>query len=209
MSKKIIKPATNGKKIFALDVLKRILEDNSKIPCVDLGIYRPSLKHFSDRKDKKERRSPFEATEHSLAKKYIRVSRKEIFNGKIEKMIGRLFPGEAIQALSRIYIEGTMHIPMLDLEIEEKEENLDFAVNSIKALGQKHGVILRSGASYHYWGFDLLSKEEWLQLMHTSLLLDDVVDRRWVGHRMLDGFSNLRLSEKGNYGFCPYVIATL
>src|SRR3989344_1637986 len=197
------------KKIYAVDVLKRILEENQKIPCVDFGIYRPSLKHFSDRKEKRKQRSPFEATEHSLAKEYFRVSRKDVLGGKIEKRVGKLFPGEAVQALSKVYVEGAMHIPMLDLEVEAKPENMQFSIDSIKALGQKHGVILMSGASYHYWGFELLTTDEWRAFMHTSLLLDDVVDRRWVGHRLLDGFSNLRLSEKGNYGFSPYIAAML
>ena len=110
---------------------------------------------------------------------------------------------------NHVYVEGAMHIPMLDLEVEAKPENMQFAIDSIKALGQKHGVILMSGASYHYWGFELLTTDEWRAFMHTSLLLDDVVDRRWVGHRLLDGFSNLRLSEKGNYGFSPYIAAML
>jgi len=193
----------------AIDIVKKILEENPNIACLDFGIYRPELRHFNERKKKGERRSPFEATEHSKSKQYFRLPRKDILVGTIEKKIAKLFPGEALQVLSKVYVEDAMHIPMLDLEIPARKENLLFAVESIKALGQKKGAILVSGASYHYWGFELLYLDEWQTFMHKSLLLDDVVDRRWVGHRLLDGFSNLRLSEKGNYGFLPYVIEML
>lgn len=193
----------------AIDIVKKILEENSNIVCLDFGIYRPELKHFNERRKRNERRSPFEATEHSKSKHYFRLPRRDILNGAIEKRIVKLFPGEALQVLSKVYVEDAVHIPMLDLEIPARKDNLQFAIESIKALGQKRGALVVSGASYHYYGLELLYLGEWQMFMYKSLLLDDVVDRRWVGHRLLDGFSNLRLSEKGNYGFLPYVVEML
>lgn len=48
-----------------------------------------------------------------------------------------------------------------------------------------------------------------LKFMYKCLLLDQVVDSRWIGHRLLDGFGALRLTKKGLKYFEPYVVAEL
>lgn len=198
-----------GKKT-ALDVIRNILLANSMIAQLEFGIYHPSLIHFNERAGTK-RRDPFEATEHSKAKNYFKLKRDELLgDGRLENRIRNLLPGQALQLLSLTYIKqlrSRIHMPMIDLEISPLEENLDFAVNSVKALRQAHGALLMSGGSYHYYGYELMTQAEWETFMHRSLLLDDVADRRWVGHRLLDGFSNLRISPKqGKYDYLPYVV---
>lgn len=193
----------------ALDVLRELLRNNSMISQLEFGIYHPTLTHFKEQTEIK-RRDPFEATEHSRAKSYFKLKREDllIVNG-LEERITNLLPGQALQVLSITYIKqlrSRIHIPMIDLEIEPKPENVEFAVASIKALRQAHGALLLSGGSYHWWGYELMTQAEWESFMHLALLLDDVADRRWIGHRLLDGFSNLRISPKGRHNYIPYVV---
>lgn len=194
----------------ALDVLHQLLRANSMIARLEFGLYHPTLTHFKEQ-NTTERRSPFEATEHSKAKDYFKLDRDDILKGEaVERKIDQLLPGQALQVLSVVHmrqVRSRIHIPMIDLEIEPDEKNLAFAVDSIKALRQKHGALLLSGGSYHWWGYELLMHAEWQAFMYSSLLLDDVADRRWVGHRLHDGFSNLRISpKKGKYEYIPYVV---
>jgi hypothetical protein len=57
------------------------------------------------------------------------------------------------------------------------------------------GAIINSGMSYHGWGLELLTDDDWRRFMARALLLDRI-DRRWVGHRLIDGQANIRVSEK-------------
>ncbi|HEY4523317.1 MAG TPA: hypothetical protein VJK04_00380 [Candidatus Paceibacterota bacterium] len=195
----------------AFDVIRQILRSNAMLSSLRFGFYKPSLVHFKERKTG-QHRDQFEATEHSKADGHFDLSREEIFqDGKLEEIIELLLPGQALQVFSLTHtgqIKRRVHIPMIDFEIEPFEENLGFALNSVKALRQAYGALLVSGGSYHYYGYKLMTQMEWEAFMYRALLLDDVVDRRWIGHRLLDGFSNLRISPKqGKYDYIPYVVS--
>lgn len=54
-----------------------------------------------------------------------------------------------------------------------------------------------SGRSFHGYGATLLSGDEWVRFMGLLLLanrpkLEPTVDPRWIGHRLLAGYSALR-----------------
>lgn len=200
--------------VTATQVLKEIVQMNG-FPYLVFGVYRPTgwkpgtLEHFKDAKPN-ARRDPRVAVEHSLAKTYFKIMHEEIAAGQIEHALTRLDSQECLQVLSCVETSGgTVGIPMLDIEIAPSEENLRYTIECIKALGQEKGVILASGASYHYYGYRPLPIEEWRKFMLTSLLLDGVVDTRWVAHRMLDNFANLRISRKGSYPDLPHVLTEL
>ncbi|OGN05728.1 MAG: hypothetical protein A2831_03605 [Candidatus Yanofskybacteria bacterium RIFCSPHIGHO2_01_FULL_44_17] len=103
---------------------------------------------------------------------------------------------EAMKVVSKVKTRnGIYHIPLLDLDIPVSEGGPVLAEEVFRELGIKHGAILNSGASYHGWGLELLTDYEWRYFMARALLLDRI-DRRWIGHRLLDGQANLRISEK-------------
>lgn len=111
---------------------------------------------------------------------------------------------EALKAVSKVKTRtGIFHIPLLDLDIPVDENGIEKIREISLGLGIKHAAILNSGRSYHFWGLELLSEEEWRKFMYRALLLDKI-DRRWIGHRLIDGQANLRISEKG--GKIPVVI---
>jgi len=103
---------------------------------------------------------------------------------------------EAMKVVSRVRTkDGIYHIPLLDLDIPVDENGVESVQEVFIGLGIRSGAIINSGMSYHGWGLELLSEFEWRRFMARALLLDRI-DRRWVGHRLLDDQANLRVSEK-------------
>lgn len=106
---------------------------------------------------------------------------------------------EALKAVSKVKTrDGLFHIPLLDLDMPIDENGVEKIKEVALGLGINHAAILNSGRSYHFWGLELLSEEEWRKFMYQALLLDRI-DRRWVGHRLIDGQANLRISEKDKH----------
>jgi hypothetical protein len=67
-------------------------------------------------------------------------------------------------------------------------------------------ALVQSGRSYHLYLGELLSHNDWVKFMGRILLLNPrdeqpIVDARWVGHRLMAGYSALRWSAKGR----PYL----
>lgn len=103
---------------------------------------------------------------------------------------------EAMKLVSRVKTrDGIRHIPLLDLDIPVDDGGPTLAEQVFTNLGVGSGAIINSGASYHGWGLELLTDDDWRRFMARALLLDRI-DRRWVGHRLIDGQANIRVSEK-------------
>ncbi len=116
--------------------------------------------------------------------------------GYLEKPDQKVWIHEALTVLSRVRTrQGYFHIPLLDMDLPINEAGPNDAEEAVRGLGIQHGAILNSGKSYHFWGLELLSEVEWKTFMYRALLLDRV-DSRWIGHRLLDGHANLRISQK-------------
>ena len=65
-----------------------------------------------------------------------------------------------------------------------------------------------SGRSFHGYGEDLLSNVDWVKFMGLLLLvnqprLEPTVDPRWIGHRLLAGFSALRWTKNTAHYLLP------
>lgn len=101
------------------------------------------------------------------------------------------------------------HIPMMDFRCEPSDRNLQLVVSSMRKLGQNRGVILESGRSYHYYGFELLDDIAWRCIMHRALLLTPFVDPRYIGHRLLAGTARLRVTASRGKPTVPRCVAEL
>jgi len=104
---------------------------------------------------------------------------------------------------STVKIKGrVMHIPMIDFSIEEGiDGNIFQRMNNFlpkKVL--ENIVFFDSGRSYHAYSDRLLRPSEWINFMGRLLLINlknsnEIVDSRWIGHRLLGGYSSLRWSN--------------
>lgn len=130
----------------------------------------------------------------------------ELIRGHAESLgRGKVF-GIASSVVRRDKREA--HIPMLDLRWSPDERNVPFAQALLAQFGIG-GLLLNSGRSFHFYGFGLLSPEEYRVFLGQSLLLGPLVDRRWVGHQLMEGASVLRLTSSAEAGHTtePTVVA--
>lgn len=106
-----------------------------------------------------------------------------------------------------------LHIPMVDFSVASIEPELVVDWSS-----RYLGITLQlfdSGRSFHGYGNELISRSKWIKLMGLLLLSNipnkpPLVDARWVGHRLLAGYSALRWSQhSSNYLRMPARITKL
>ncbi len=98
------------------------------------------------------------------------------------------------------------HIPFIDLDCPVEE--IEFAKSALRKVLPPYifsGLqFYDSGRSLHAYGSCLLTRKKWVEFMGNILLANfpeslRVVDTRWVGHRLLGGFSSLRWSSNSGY----------
>ncbi|OZG74746.1 hypothetical protein BTA51_03590 [Hahella sp. CCB-MM4] len=98
----------------------------------------------------------------------------------------------------------TYHIPMIDLGGRSDE------IKNLPVLGDLceywniNFSVYSSGRSYHCYGDRLISETDWVKFMGSLLLLNipgknKIIDNRWVGHRLIGGYSALRWSNNTNH----------
>jgi hypothetical protein len=98
------------------------------------------------------------------------------------------------------------HLPIMDMRCKPTAANLEKCKYAFNHLGFP-GIILNSGKSYHYYGLKILSQEEWVSFMGKCLLLTPLSDVRYVGHRLMEGLGDLRITEKN--GVSPRIISII
>jgi len=117
----------------------------------------------------------------------------------------------ALYSMCRKANGNKLHIPMMDFRIESGDDigQLNLLIQALTRLGQEHGVLLDSGKSYHYYGFKPLKEPEWQRFIAACLLLEPLVDVRYIAHRMLEGKAALRLTTVPRKPKSPEVVACL
>lgn len=151
---------------------------------------------------------------HYLYKPQTIVDQRKLFtiDGKtlsnetyVDRMLKNVPEGMELSLNSRVYLpNGTFkQIPMIDL-----------SAPAAGILGRVIGVLpievadsmlwFESGRSHHGYGRYLIDHAEWIQLMGRLLLanlpnMPPIVDPRWIGHRLIAGYSALRWTRNTEY----------
>ncbi|QKG69751.1 hypothetical protein HP062_12865 [Pseudomonas sp. B14-6] len=93
------------------------------------------------------------------------------------------------------------HIPMIDFQAPENK--IRESISSLEKVIPKsifnELVFYNSGRSCHAYSLKIISNSEWIDFMGRLLLVshpheDQIIDTRWIGHRLMSGFSSLRWS---------------
>lgn len=95
------------------------------------------------------------------------------------------------------------HLPLLDLSCTGVPESS--LIEELKAFGMPF-TLVKSGKSYHYYGDAELTYPEWVQFMGKCLLLDELTDVRYVGHRLITGVGILRVTSCRGKQSIPEVV---
>jgi len=198
----------------APEVVAEIVKVNPEIRAVSFHPYTP-------RKNVKENSLPLSFSRllyHDSSKeRIIKLTREEIAaviklkrEGKEPQEGYFLWADEVVGVMSRIRVRNKiLHIPLMDFCCEDSPDNLKQIKGFLYEVGQKRGVILLSGRSYHYYGVDLLSDKEWVKFLGKCLLFSGYTDERYIGHRLLDGCGILRISARGIRSQMPTVVSIL
>ncbi|MFT7389033.1 MAG: hypothetical protein ACI8VC_002297 [Candidatus Endobugula sp.] len=145
----------------------------------------------------------------------IEVSSRSIDFSWVKEKISSLRSDEEL-AFHSVYKKGRniYHIPMIDLNCPPNE--LVLAKSKLAKILPHHifaGLVFYdSGRSLHAYGSTALKNKEWIQFMGRLLLVNHpeeptVIDTRWIGHRLLGGYSSLRWSSNsGMYLKIPQII---
>lgn len=98
----------------------------------------------------------------------------------------------AIESKCILHDASIGYIPMMDFKPNPSGDNLELLKEFLKRLAFK-GILVDSGASYHFYGFDLLAHTQWIMFMGECLLVP-WSDSRWIGHSLIAGGGDLRIS---------------
>ena len=139
------------------------------------------------------------------------LKREEITVGRLDAIAKSLVGERVLAVASKAKVSNfrkTFHIPMMDFNCEASPENLDKIQEFLEGISQE-GVVLASGRSYHFYGIKLMTKDESSVFFGKCLLLSGYIDHRYIGHRLIDGFANLRISAEIRRPLIPKVVAIL
>jgi hypothetical protein len=130
-----------------------------------------------------------------------RIPATEIALG-FNKLRAQLPPDADIAFHSRVYVRvghsiEIRHLPLIDLQGSFLDPIRTGVQQISRELGWEHTATYFSGRSHHVYGLSLLTVEQWIWFMGRCLLLNapeksDVVDARWIGHRIMAGYGALR-----------------
>lgn len=142
---------------------------------------------------------------HNPNRQSTELERKDISLEAIGKLLSDLSPGEHLGLDSKVEMDNGefYHIPMVDFR-----QNV--SLKTIHEIIDVPGLIFKSGRSFHFWGADVIPEHpEWQIFLGRMLLAVPLVDERYIGHRMIDGFSTLRLSSNKRKPTVPYLVDTV
>jgi hypothetical protein len=110
-----------------------------------------------------------------------------------------LQPYQELALESRTKVNGlSKHIPMLDFSGMRKGQLI--AIMEVLPANYGDGMqVYFSGRSFHAYFPRLLTPRQWVKFMGSALLCNtssfDVIDQRWIGHRLIGGYAALRWSK--------------
>jgi branched-subunit amino acid transport protein AzlD len=132
----------------------------------------------------------------------IKVRAADFTQELIENKIDHLAPNKELAFHSILrHNKKKYHIPMIDFQAPENE--IRQSINSLEKVIPKNIfnelVFYNSGRSCHAYSLKIISNSEWIDFMGRLLLVshpheDQIIDTRWIGHRLMSGFSSLRWS---------------
>ena len=195
----------------ALDVCKVIVSNQAEISAIRL------VAHEVDNNWRQVHQTALEklnnllnSFEHSPPIKDQEYSREEFSRLSLNKL-NNLGENQVWSITSRVRCSHgrIKHLPLMNFHPEEDVQN--GIISALRYIcGNNNGALLDSGRFQHYYGDFLLDEHEWTQFMAEFLMPVFLVSPRYIGHRLYEGYSTLRLTSDNQYKpKIPEVIAVL
>ena len=153
-----------------------------------------------------------EALEHTPgATRVTQMTIEELREGGLDRAVDSL-SDEFVLGLGSLCVVAdgaSAHLPLMDFRMLPRLQDVDKLKMALHTLGQRRGAILHSGRSYHYYGFELMTRDAWIEFCAKCLLLSPLTDVRFIGHRILAGSAALRLTRSTRKPHVPTIVAAL
>jgi hypothetical protein len=130
----------------------------------------------------------------------LTVRGSELHLSWLDSVISALAPRQELAFHSAVTLKDrSWHVPMIDLAISDTID--ERMADRIRRFVPRNVFLSMafywSGRSFHAYSIVLLSPKEWREFMGRLLLINPkgqrpLIDTRWIGHRLLGGFSSLR-----------------
>lgn len=101
-----------------------------------------------------------------------------------------------IKSKGRVY-----HLALIDFQYPELDDHFSQMIAAFKEQYSAPLYLFRSGRSFHGYQDLVLTESAWQSYLGALLLLnrpsqrEEIVDSRWIGHALLQGFMALRLTK--------------
>lgn len=130
------------------------------------------------------------------AKRYT-VGAEDLMRNEINDVTEQLPSDHGLSVCSDVTLTdgARWHIPMMDFSIAPSESSQELVLSALREVGQERGILVNSGNSYHFYGCALITEDEWRTFLGRSLLLSPITDSRYIAHRLIDGYCNLRILD--------------
>lgn len=149
-------------------------------------------------------------------REFLEIAAKDFTETRINQEISSLRIDQELALHSKLKVNGkTFHIPMIDFSIEDTV-GIDVFDRMSRYLPKSlmlNMAVYASGRSFHAYSNTLLGPKDWLDFMGRLLLVNprgerDIIDARWIGHRLIGGYGSLRWSNNsGQYLALPSRVA--
>ena len=90
------------------------------------------------------------------------------------------------------------HALLMDFRPQKSAGSLQTLNDACRYIGYT-GWLLETTQSYHFYGDDLVGEWEWLPFMGGWLLLENLIDVRFIGHCIIERVSCLRLTGNSTW----------
>lgn len=137
----------------------------------------------------------------------IRITADRLSENIIGRVISALPKNNELAIHSSVRINKKLfHIPMIDFVTSEHE--ILEKINTIRQILPRDVFnelsFFNSGRSCHAYSLKLIKHSDWVSFMGRLLLISkpnetQIIDTRWIGHRLLAGYSSLRWSNNSSH----------
>jgi hypothetical protein len=140
------------------------------------------------------------------------ISADRVLSGWVDRKLSSLAPGNLLNFCSSCTVGASadvMHFPLLDFQCAPTDYFLKLVKAALAAMGQERGVVVASGQSFQYYGFEPLSPAEWTRFLGRALLFAPLSDPRYIAHCLVAREAVLRLSTSAEKPSRPVVRSLL
>ena len=138
------------------------------------------------------------------------LSASNVRHGDFRDLLPPGHPASLVLAMSTRCIanDGSeRHLPMLDFQCPPDAYFLTALQFGLKKIVPGGGAVVHSGRSFHFFGFCHMTEPRWREFMYRALLLAPLTDARYVAHRLIDGYADLRITASPMKPTIPTIAA--